>query len=48
MGLIAALQFCGRIAVSVHNALNRVIASRTGKNLQLITKVVIGMRTTSL
>jgi hypothetical protein len=32
-GLIAALQLFGRIAVSVHNALNRVIASRTGKNL---------------
>jgi hypothetical protein len=32
-GLRAALQFFGRITVSVHNALNRVIASRTGKNL---------------
>jgi hypothetical protein len=32
-GLIAALQFRGRITVSIHNALNRVIASRTGKNL---------------
>ena len=31
--LIAAVQIFGRIAVSVHNALNRVIASRTGKNL---------------
>jgi hypothetical protein len=32
-GLRAALQFFRRIAVSVHNALNRMIASRTGKNL---------------
>ena len=32
-GLIAAVQFFGRIAVSVHNALNRVITSRTAKNL---------------
>ena len=32
-GLIAAFQFFGRSAVSVHNALNRVIASRAGKNL---------------
>ena len=31
--LIAALQFCGRVAVSIRNALNRVIASRAGKNL---------------
>jgi hypothetical protein len=31
--LIAALQFCGSVAVSIRNALNRVIASRTGKNL---------------
>ncbi len=29
--LIAAVQFLGRIAVSVHNAFNRVIANRTGK-----------------
>jgi hypothetical protein len=46
-GLIATVQFFGRIAVSVHNALNRVIASRAGKNLQLVTKIVIGMRTAS-
>jgi len=32
-GLIAALQFCGRIPVGIHNALNRVIAGRTSKNL---------------
>ena len=25
--LIAALQFCGRITATIHNALNRVIAS---------------------
>ena len=46
-GLIAAVQFFGRIAVSVHNALNRVITSRTAKNLQLVTKIVIRMRTAS-
>jgi hypothetical protein len=45
--LIAALQFCGGIAVCIHNALNRVTASRTGKNLELVTKIVIGMRATS-
>ena len=31
--LIAAVQFFGSIAVSVHNALNRVITSRTAKDL---------------
>ena len=46
-GLIAAIQFFGRTAVSVYNALNRVIASRAGKNLSLVTKIVIGMRTAS-
>jgi len=31
--LIATRKFFGRIAIGVHYALNRVIASRTGKNL---------------
>ncbi len=45
--LIAAPQFFGRITACVHDAFNRVIASRTGKNLELVTKIVIGMRTAS-
>jgi hypothetical protein len=45
--LIAALQYCRGITVSIHNALKRVIASRTCKDLQLVTKIVIGMRTSS-
>jgi hypothetical protein len=45
--LITASQFFGRIAVSIHNALNRMFASGTGKDLQLVSKIVIGMRTAS-
>jgi hypothetical protein len=33
--------------MSVHNALNRVIASRADKQLSLVTKIVTGMRATS-
>jgi len=36
-----------RIAVSVHNALNDVIASRADKESLLVTTTVIRMRTTS-
>jgi len=36
-----------RIAVSVHNALNRVIASRADKESLLVTTTVIRMRTPS-
>jgi hypothetical protein len=40
-------QLFERIAASVHNAFNRVIASRADKRLSLVTKMVIGMRTAS-
>ena len=40
-------QLFERIAMSVHNALDRVIASRADKHLSLVTKIVIGMRATS-
>ena len=33
--------------MSVHNALDRVIASGADKHLSLVTKIVIGMRATS-
>ena len=33
--------------MSVHNALDRVIASQADKHLSLVTKIVIGMRATS-
>jgi hypothetical protein len=36
-----------RIPVSVHKAINRVVASRADKRLSLVTKMVIGMRTAS-
>jgi hypothetical protein len=41
-------QLFERLAMSIHNALNRVVASRADKQLSLVTKiVVIGMRATS-
>jgi hypothetical protein len=36
-----------RIAASVHNAFNRMIASRADKQLLLVMKTVIRMRTAS-
>ena len=50
-GAVAAIKrgflLFGRIAVRVHNALNRVIASRADKESLLVTTTVIRMRTTS-
>ena len=41
------LQLFERIAASVHNAFNRVVASRADKQLLLAMKTVIRMRTAS-
>jgi hypothetical protein len=42
-----SVQVFDRIPVSVHKAINRVIASRAEKHLPLVTKMVPGMRTAS-
>jgi hypothetical protein len=45
--ILRGFQLFERIAASVHNAFNRVIASRADKQLLLVTKTVIPMRTAS-
>jgi hypothetical protein len=45
--ILRGFQLFERIAASIHNAFNRVIASRAHKQLLLVTKTVIRMRTAS-
>jgi hypothetical protein len=45
--ILRGFQLFERIAASVHNAFNRVIASRADKQLLLVTKTVIRMWTAS-